>query len=65
MATNESAKRKRALDLIESDDLAVSLQVINEVSRVLSEKGKVAEDILRSVIQGFYIRYPSASTRRI
>ncbi|HEX5315950.1 MAG TPA: PIN domain-containing protein [Candidatus Kapabacteria bacterium] len=57
MATQENSKRLRALNLIESEASVVSMQVLNEVCRVLSKKGKVSEPRLRSVIRGFYEHY--------
>jgi predicted nucleic acid-binding protein len=58
MATVDNWKRLRALDLVESGDITVSLHVINDVCRVLSKKGGLSEDLLRSVIRGFYRRFP-------
>lgn len=57
MATDEDSKRLRALKLIESKPLIVSMQVVNEVCRVLSKKGKIEESQLRSVIRGFHAHY--------
>lgn len=57
MAKDQDPKRVRALELIEMEPVLVSLQVINEVCRVLTKKGNASEERVRSVIYGFYRQY--------
>src|ERR1035441_4773021 len=57
MFSNDDWKRRRAMELIESGNIAVSINVINEVCRVLRKKGGLSEEFIRSVIRGFYLRF--------
>jgi predicted nucleic acid-binding protein len=57
MFTVDDWKRKIALELMESGNIAISLSVINEVCRVLRRKGGLAENFIRSVIRGFYLHF--------
>jgi predicted nucleic acid-binding protein len=55
LAESDATKHQRANELIDSDICVATIQVINEVCRILSKKGKVSEQGIQTVIRGFYL----------
>jgi predicted nucleic acid-binding protein len=51
------AKHSRAIELLESSDLAISTQVLNELSATLRNKSRLPEDALQSIVESLLRRY--------
>lgn len=56
--TDDPNKCKRARDVIkEGKEIAVSVQVVNEISVNLLKKASVAEAVIRDIVIAFYKKY--------
>jgi predicted nucleic acid-binding protein len=53
-ATEETRKRSIATRLINSENIVISTQIINEVCAVLNKEAKFSEEQIKQIIQEFY-----------
>ena len=53
-SSQDDAKRSRAKEVVRSNQIAGSLQVVNEVCRVLLRKERISEEGVRAIVHGFY-----------
>ncbi len=57
IATQDARKHAIAKEIIETQQIVLSVQVLNEISVNLLKKAQMEEDELRSLVQAFYGRY--------